>query len=222
MLSRISLFRAIAVVVLGFAVTSGPVIAGNVILDFNDLPPGTLVVSNPYLSQGFILTSTSGGFVSNSPDTGNGSPQTPGNNPFFAGANGLSAFFPGTITLRLTDGNPFSLLSIGLAREFDFDPAPTVTFTGTLSGGGTVSETFKVTQPPGFPGAFQSFNFAGFANLSSVSWDQQDPMAGSHQFTDVTLTTTAVAEPSSLILGGIGTIGLALVSKKARRRHERK
>jgi hypothetical protein len=121
-----------------------------------------------------MLTSTSGGCVFNSPDTGNGSPQTVGNNRFYAGANGLAAFAPATNVLSQTDRKPFSLLSIDLARNFDFDPAPTVMFTRTLAGGGTVSETFTVTTPAGFPGAFQTFQFTGFSNLSSVSWDQPD------------------------------------------------
>ena len=42
---------------------------GGIVLDFSDLPPGTLTVFNPYVSQGFFLTSTAGGFVVNSPDT---------------------------------------------------------------------------------------------------------------------------------------------------------
>src|SRR5207244_1429781 len=107
-----------------------PVRGGDVILNFSDVPPGTLVVASPYTSQGFTLTSTGGGFVFNSPDTGNGSPQSVGNNPFYAGANGLASFSPATITLTQTNGDPFSLLSIDLARNFEFDPAPTVTFTG--------------------------------------------------------------------------------------------
>src|ERR1051326_4477471 len=76
---------------------------GQTVLNFTDVPPGTLLVFSPYLSQGFTLTSSSGGFVFNSPDTGNGAPQVPGSNPFYAGANGLAAFVPATITLVKTN-----------------------------------------------------------------------------------------------------------------------
>jgi hypothetical protein len=182
------------------------------------LPDGTLIVSSPYMSQGFLLTATSGGFVFNSPDTGNGSFQPVGNNSFYAGANGLSAFAPGTITLSQVSGDPFSLLSIDLARNFAFDPAPATTFTGTLVGGGFVTATFAVTTSSP-PLIFQTFNFTGFTNLTSVSWDQAgDGGQGVHQFTNIHLQTgTAVPEPPALVLLALG-VPLALAHTRRRRR----
>ena len=35
-----------------------PVRGGDIVLNFSDVPPGTLTVFNPYMSQGFTLTST--------------------------------------------------------------------------------------------------------------------------------------------------------------------
>ena len=173
------------------------------ILNFSDVPSGTLTIFGPYTSQGFTLTSSSGGFAFNSPGTGNGSPQSPGTNPFYAGANGLAAFAPATITLMDTGGDPFSLLSIGLARDFAFDPAPTVTFIGTLDGGGTVSETFMVSLASP-PLTFQTFSFAGFTNVVSVSWNQPTASNGLHQFGNVELASAAspaaVPEPATLSL----------------------
>jgi hypothetical protein len=182
-------------------VTGVPVRGGDIVLNFGDLPSGTLTVFNPYASQGFQLTSTSGGFVFNSPDTGNGSFQPVGNNAFYAGANGLAAFAPATITLRQINGDPFSLLSIDLARNFAFDPPPSVTFAGTLADGSTVSENFAVSSfsPPLI---FQTFVSSGFTNVTSVSWDQNaSATSGVHQFGNIHLFIGAtVPEPSALTL----------------------
>jgi hypothetical protein len=193
-----------------------PVRGGDIILNFSDAPSGTLAVFNPYTSQGFQLTSTSGGFVFNSPDTGNGSFQAIGNNPFYAGANGLAAFAPATITLTQTNGDPFSLLSIDLARSFAFDPAPSVSLTGTFVGAGTVHQMLAVTTSSP-PLTFQTFDLTAFTNVISVSWEQ-DVVAseGVHQFGNVHLSTEAVPEPASLALLAVG-IALALAYTRARR-----
>jgi hypothetical protein len=117
------------------------------------------------------------------------------------------------ITLTHDDGTPFSLLSIDLARNFPFDPAPTVTFIGTKAGGGTVTESFTVTTPEGVR-AFQTFAFTGFTDLVSVSWGQPVLADGLHQFDTIRLAV--IPEPSTLTLAGIG--GVALVGLAVRRR----
>jgi hypothetical protein len=188
-----------------------PVRGGDIVLNFSDVASGTFTVFNPYTSQGFQLTSTSGGFVFNSPDTGNGSFQTVGNNPFYTGANGLAAFVPATITLTQTNGDPFSLLSIDLARIFSSDPAPSVPCAGTLAGGGTVHQMLTVTTSSP-PLTFQTFDLTGFTNVISVSWEQ-DVVAseGVHQFGNIHLFIGAVPEPASRALLALG-IAPALAS----------
>jgi hypothetical protein len=206
---RDQLFGIIGIV-LTLACVPGAPARGNILLDFSDVPPGSLAIFNPYISQGFMLTSTSGGFVFNSPDTGNGSPQAPGNNPFYAGANGLAAFPPATVTLTQTNGDSFSLLSIDLARNFAFDPTPTVTFTGKFAGGGILTETFSVTtlSPPL---SFQTFDFTGFTGLASVSWEQDFASQGLHQFGNIHLSN-GVPEPTTLTLLALG-ISLAVAGQ---------
>ena len=209
--ARRTAFFSIALAALAFARSDA-----QVTLDFSDIPPGTLSVFNPYMSQGFTLTTTSGGFVFNSPDTGNGSPQTVGNNPFYAGSNGLAAFAPATITLTQTSSLPFNLLSIDLARNFAFDPAPAVTFTGTLKGGGTVSQTVNVTTASP-PLVFQTFSLVGFADVTSVSWDQGSGIQGIHQFSNIKLSTEPSSVPEPSAWAALGSFAAARLLFRRRR-----
>jgi hypothetical protein len=165
---------------------------------------------DPVHSQGFTLTATnpptgfSSGFEVHGPTS-----------PNYAGEVGLLTFAPATsppdnvITLTQDNGKAFALTSIDLARNFPFDPAPTVTFTGTLAGGGKVVESFTVTTPVG-TAAFQTFDFTGFGDVTSVSWGQPQLSDGIHQFSNVVLNTAAITpEPASLVLLSAGLAGLA-------------
>jgi hypothetical protein len=186
---------AVAVVILG-AFIAAPARA-DIILDFSDLnnqSPVPVPYPGPYVSQGFSLSST-GGFNINGPNTGF----------YYAGEIGLAPIEGSTVTLMRTSGGTFNLLAIDLARNFSFDPAPTVTFTGTLASGGTVTESFLVTNPGGATTTFQMFTFTGFREVTQVTWNQPtDPALGLHQFTDVDLT---VPEPSTLLLAALGACG---------------
>jgi hypothetical protein len=173
--------------------------AGPIVLDFPDVNPqdaSFVYINGPYGNSGFALSST-GGF--NSYGTGAGF--------FYAGESSLAAIQGSHVTLTRTDGGAFDLLAIDLARNFAFDPAPTVTFTGTLAGGGTVVESFTVSTPTG-TAAFETFSYSGFTDLVSVEWDQPFDLAqGLHQFTDVTLQT--VPEPPGWVMAGIGLCGIS-------------
>jgi hypothetical protein len=201
-----------AVIVFGASAALAPARAETIVLDFQDIDvsAGTVGVPSPYQSQGFSLSSTSGGFAAYGPNSGFN----------YAGATGLAAFAPADIGLTRIGGGTFSLLSIDLARNFAFDDPPTVTFTGTLAGGGTISQMFTVTTPVGTQ-AFQTFTFTGFTDLVSVTWNQPGfpppPGQGLHQFTDVTISVASVPEPSTLVLGMIGTVGSFCVVRRRRR-----
>ena len=162
---------------------------GDIVLNFSDVPPGTLAVFSPYTSQGFTLTSTSGGFVFN---------------PFNAGANGLAAFAPATITLTHTNGDPFSLLSIDLARNLEVQSGPPPPRSRARSlGGGTVTKTFNDIDDASAIRSSTTFD-VGFTNVTSVSWDQPVFTQGLNQFTNIHLSTGAVPEPAVLDLTGPG------------------
>ncbi len=194
---------------------------GTVILDFSDVlahQGSDVPFFTPVSSQGFTLTATnpptglSAGFEAHGPSS-----------PFYAGEIGLVAFAPATsppdnlIDLTKDDGTSFSLVSIDLARNFAFDPAPTVSFTGTLAGGGTVMESFTVTVPGG-TAAFQTFDFTGFDNVLSVTWGQPQLSDGLHQFAQINIVTPAavIPEPSTLVISSIlfGMSGLVWSYKR--------
>jgi hypothetical protein len=194
--------------------------SGNIVLDFQDVlaaQGSDVPFFTPIVTQGFMLTSTnpptgfSAGFEAHGPGS-----------PFYAGEVGIVAFAPATsppdnvIQLTRVDGQPFDLLSIDLARNSAFDPAPTVTFTGVKAGGGTVTETFTVTTPIG-TAAFQTFDFTGFTGLSSVSFGQPQLSDGLNQFSMITIASNAIPEPSSLCLVAAGgLVGLAFRTMRRR------
>ena len=193
---------------------AGSLSAATVVLELNDANPGdvpTLYLLGPYVSQGFALNSTG---------------PTPGFNTFgtgaaffYAGEPGFSPLMGGSVSLEAVDNSAFSLTSIDLARSFAFDPAPTVTFTGNLAGGGTVMQSFTVATPVGVS-AFQTFTFSGFTNLVSVNWDQAGSAgSGLHQFTDLVIQTdgTVVPEPATAGLFGASLLSIIALRKRARK-----
>ena len=200
------LMGAAAVVAGVLAVAPPGARAGVIVLDFQDLAvPGNTIAyyPGPYTSQGFTLN-VSLGFNVYESNAGF----------FYAGERGVGPISPSAVELTRADGAPFTLGSIDLARNFAFDPAPTVTFTGTLAGGGTVSQSFTVTTPVGQQ-AFQTFAFTGFNDVTRVTWNQPPLADGLHQFTDITFVTPdqapSVPEPATLALFGVAACtGLAL------------
>jgi hypothetical protein len=215
-------FVVLAVAIVATFMPSLPAQAGQVLLNFTDIPIPGGTDSAPiftYSSQGFTLTATDpqSGFLSGFQAHGP-------NSIFFMGKVGVVPFAPATgsgnvIKLIQDNGQAFSLLSIDLARNFPFDPAPTVTFTGTLAGGGTVTESFTVTTPVGVR-AFQSFDFTGFTDVVSVTWVQPVLAAGLHQFTDILLQSPPVPEPPAFTLLALA-IPFALACKLRIRRGSR-
>ncbi len=184
-----------------FAAVAGLTFAGAasavVVMDFQDLEtPGTgLTDIGYYYSAGDyeIWHDTSEPFPFLSPQTGN--------TTFYQGSTAVLNDTVGGIThFQRIDGAPFDMESIDLAGLFVGGGDTTVTFTGHLSGGGTVMATFSTSN--GGVG-FQSFSFAGygFTSVVDVTWSQDFVY---HQFDNIAI----VPAPASLALLGLG--GLAI------------
>ena len=113
-----------------------------------------------------------------------------------------------TFGLMAAGGGAFSLLSFDYAF-FDLgDPAGSLSVTGLLNGRQVASQMFSL-------GASSSAAFgAGFANLTAVTFN------GTSGFTLDNLGVQAVApvpEPATVVLTGIGLLGLAVHARRRRR-----
>ena len=127
---------------------------------------------------------------------------------YFGSASMFQNVPNGTTTLTAIGGGPFSLNSIDLAPVSTVYPSgASVTFTGNIHGGGTITETFIA--PTTY--TFATYDFTGFANLDSVTWTQAFPYTQADN-----LVVDAVPEPASLMLVGTGV--LTFVARRRRRK----
>ncbi len=127
----------------------------------------------------------------------------------YAGSAGL---FNGLIAGQtlLTGPWPFDLYSIELSFLHPNGTSPPVTFTGSLSGGGTVTQTF---QPTSF--GFTQFHFNSFIDLVSVSWLQGTSEFNAHQFDNIIVSD--IPEPATMLLLGTGLVGDAGAARRRKK-----
>ena len=141
----------------------------------------------------------------------------------------LLPFGPATVTMTAASGSTFSLNSFLAAGSFNqgsaYDPT-TVTITGLLASGGTVTESFGIAASSSnstLPFTLETAN-ASFADLTSVTFTSSGSSHSVYNgFTldDIVVnkpSTSAVPESSSMVLmfAGLGMFGIA-----ARRRQIR-
>jgi len=119
------------------------------------------------------------------------------------------------ITLNRLDGGTFTLSSIDLSVLHPQGVSPAVVFTGFLSGGGTVTQTFN---PTVF--GFHTFVFnSSFNNLVSVTWRQGTDELNAHQFDNI-VVASSVPEPTAMLLLGTGLAGVAAKLRNRRRKNQ--
>jgi hypothetical protein len=107
----------------------------------------------------------------------------------------------GTTQLARTDGGVFNLQSIDLA-ELSGSSVATVSFTGNLTGGGTVMQAFNLD---GVAFGAETFAFSGFSNLVSVTWTQASPF---HQFDNIDVSNVPLPAALPLFLTTLSVMGL--------------
>jgi len=175
--------------------------------------PGPQVGADPYdLHIANQVTAVSGGLM------------YPYNGTTIAGAHHSSI-------LARADGGSFTLYGFdyaGYVLNGSTYEVP-VLVTGTLAGGGTVSQTFSpdsIVDGIGVNPDFQTFNIgqgeSPWRNLVSVTFSIVDPQnitaATQGSFAVDNIGVSSVPEPASVLLFGAGMLGLAWLQRKSFRR----
>ena len=187
------------------ALVATPALAG--MIDFEDLG----VAAGTQLNPASGVSQNTGGFtVAPGPNNASGL-----NDLHFHNQNGVGN--NGSTHLGTHDDVVFTLIGGGVFSVFSFDFEGFITESGlmvegTLSGGGTVSQTIT---PDGNPNTYQSFSLSGFQNLTKVSFNYLGNGSNGF-FLDNIDTGARIPEPGALGLAGLGLIALALSRRKAR------
>lgn len=138
----------------------------------------------------------------------------------------LIPYGPSTVTLTAANGSPFDLTNFLAAGTFNlsswgpnYDPT-TITITGHLVTGGTVTESFGIASSGNgaLPFTLESAN-ASFTNLSSVTFTSSGsdfPIYNGFALDDVNVTAVPENSSTALMLAGLGLVGLVARRRKAR------
>ena len=164
---------------------------------------GNTALSSPYIDSSFEFL-----MLASAPFNTFWVPGTTG--PEYSGSTGLaSGYYYGSIEIERVDSTPFTLTSIDVGEFNPGDNLASVTITGTLSAGGTVTQTLSVNPTQ----TFETNTLTGFSSVTSVTLFGNAAPSGEvwFQIDNVAFSDAASApEPASylLLLGGVAILAL--------------
>lgn len=184
------------------------------IVDFESVPPsGNAIQTGTLTTQGFDFSSVSFHVIDDPTGCAGGCVDN--------GSQYLAVAGPGVdspVMMTATGGQSFSVTSLDAAKLFltvggltDDPNADTLDVLGTLSGGGTVSQSLLL---PG-EGSFNTFSLNGFKNLTSLTISGTGGGSTNASWAVDNMTVSATPEPSTIALAGCAFLFLgALVRRR--------